>query len=284
MSESRAGCWTVTGEEVTGAGLRAPCVFASTPDAEPVNERVPLPETLYSQVKLAEAPPASTVPAAGAGATATAAAAVPVEATVGAASASSFTSAPPLLRANSVKAMRFWFADALAGETETEMERAPGACTVTVWLVAETGPTVLPALVSVPDDEMEKASVPLADTFQTQVKLLVVPLASTSPAGDGGEDESAAAAVPPVVTTGAGSASNRTPAPPVFRSVRTNDTCWRPADTRAGEAAAVAESAEGACTCTAGAAAAGGCTAVPLLASVPLAAEEKAIVPLPETS
>ena len=284
VSESRAGCWTVTGEEVTGAGLRAPCVFASTPDAEPVNERVPLPETLYSQVKLAEAPPASTVPAAGAGATATAAAAVPVEATVGAASASSFTSAPPLLRANSVKAMRFWFADALAGETETEMERAPGACTVTVWLVAETGPTVLPALVSVPDDEMEKASVPLPDTFQTQVKLLVVPPASTSPAGDGGEDESAAAAVPPVVTTGAGSASNRTPAPPVFRSVRTNDTCWRPADTRAGEAAAVAESAAGACTCTAGAAAAGGCTAVPLLASVPLAAEEKAIVPLPETS
>src|SRR5882672_6136066 len=149
------------------------------------------------------------------------------------------------------------------------MESAPGACTVTVWLAAETGPTVEPALVSVPLDETEKPSVPLPDTFQTQVKLLVAPPASTSPAGDGGDDESAAAAVPPVVTAGEDSASNRRPAPPVFWSVSTNDTCCRPADTRAGDAAAVAAS---------------GRNAVPLLVSVPLAAEEKVIVPLPETS
>jgi len=68
---------------------------------------VPLPETLYCQVKLPEAPPASTVPAAEGGTTATAAPAVPVEATVGAASASSFTSAPPVLRASSVKETKF---------------------------------------------------------------------------------------------------------------------------------------------------------------------------------
>src|ERR1700730_18419487 len=283
-SDSRPGCWTVTGEEVTGAGLRAPCVFASTPAAEPVNESVPLPETLYCQVKLAEEPPASTVPAAEAGATETAAPAVAVEATVGAGSASSFTSAPPVLRASSVKETRFWFADALAGETEAETESPPGACTVTAWLAAEIGPIVVPALVSVPLDETEKPSVPLPDTFQTQVKVLVAPPPSTSPAGDGGDDESAAAAVPPVVTTGAGRASSRTPAPPVFCSVSTNDTCCKPPDPRAGDAAAVAESAAGACTCTAGAVAAGGRTTVPLLVSVPLAAEEKVIVPLPETS
>ena len=45
-SESAPGCCTETGEEVTGAGASAPCVFASTPEAEPVKVSVPLPDTM----------------------------------------------------------------------------------------------------------------------------------------------------------------------------------------------------------------------------------------------
>ncbi len=249
-----------------------------------MNESVPLPETLYCQVKLIEPPEESTVPEADAGALVRAAPAVPVEVTEGEGSASSVTSAPPLLRASSVKETRFWPAEALAGEAEAEMESVPGACTVTGWLEAETGPTAVPAFTSVPEAEREKASVPLPEMFHTQVKVLVAPPARTSPAGEAGDEESAAAADPVGVATGAASASRRTPAPPVFCSVRTSEICWRPAETRAGEAAAVAERAPGACTCTAAAVAAGGRTAVPLSPSVPLAAAEKVSEPLPETS
>src|SRR2546422_670918 len=272
------------GDEVTGAGLSAPCVFISTPDAEPVKDRVPLPETSYLQVKLAELPPSSTVPAAEAGAAARVAPALPVAVIVGAARASSRTSAPPVLRMTRVKDTGFCPADALAGETGAETERAPGACTVTGWLTAVTAAIATPAFASVPEAEQEKASVPLPDTFHTQVKFLVAPLARRSPAGEGGEEDSVAAAGPPEVQVGAGSASSRTAAPPAFCRVRTNETCCSPADTCLGDAVAVAASVPGACTSTTGAAAAGGLTAVPLLPSVPLAVAAKASVPLPETS
>src|SRR5205085_12264347 len=75
-----------------------------------------------------------------------------------------------------------------------------------------------------------------------------------------------------------------TAAPPLFCSVRTSETCCSPADTCPGDAVAVAASAPGACASTAGADAAGGLTAVPRSASVPLAVAAKASVPLPETS
>src|SRR2546426_3220704 len=272
------------GDEATGAGLSAPCVFVSTPDAEPVKDRVPLPETSYLQVKLAELPPASTVPAAEAGAAARVAPALPVAAIAGAARASSRTPAPPVLRMTRVKDTGFCPADALAGETDAETERAPGACTVTGWLAAVTAGIATPAFASVPEAEQEKASVPLPDTFHTQVNVLVAPPARRSPAGEGGEEESAAAADPPVLQPGCGSASSRTAAPPVFCNVRTSETCCSPADTCPGDAVAVAASVPGACTSTTGAAAAGGLTAVPLLPSVPLAVAAKASVPLPETS
>src|SRR5437870_5945641 len=272
------------GDEVTGAGLRAPWIFGSTPDAEEVKDTVPLPLTSYRQVKLAELPPPSTVPAAEAGAAATVAPALPVAAMAGAGRASRRTSAPPVLRTISVRNTGFWPADALAGETDAETERAPGACTVTGWLAAVTRAIATPAFASAPEAEQENASVPLPDTFHTQVKVLVVPPARRSPAGEGGEEERAAAADPPAVTAGVGSASSRTAAPPAFCSVRTSETCCSPADTCPGDAVAVAASAPGACTSTAGADAAGGLTGVPLSASVPLAVAAKASVPLPETS
>src|SRR2546428_73461 len=155
------------------------------------------------------------------------------------------------------KATGFGPADRLAGETDAETERAPGACTVTGWLTAVTAAIATPAFASVPEAEQEKASVPSPDTFHTQVKFLVAPLARRSPAGEGGEEDSAAAAGPPEVQVGAGSASSRTAAPPAFCRVRTNETCCSPADTCLGDAVAVAASGPGACTSTTGAAAAG---------------------------
>src|SRR5438874_2661022 len=272
------------GDEVTGAGLSARWLFASTPDAEAVKDTVPLPLTSYRQVKLAELPPPSTVPAAEAGAPARVAPALPAAAMAGAGRASRRTSAPPVLRTISVSDTGFWPAEALAGETDAETERAPGACTVTGWLAAVTPAIATPAFASVPEAEQENASVPLPEAFHTQVKILVAPPARRSPAGEGGEEESEAAADPPAVTIGVGSASSRTAAPPVFCSVRTSETCCSPADTCPGDAVAVAASAPGACASTAGADAAGGLTGVPLSASVPLAVAAKARVPLPETS
>src|SRR2546427_10349103 len=133
------------GDEVTGAGLSAPCVFISTPDAEPVKDRVPLPETSYLQVKLAELPPSSTVPAAEAGAAARGPPALPVSVIVGAARASSRTSAPPGLRMTREKDTGFCPADALAGETDAETEKAPGDGTVTGWQTAANAESTTPA-------------------------------------------------------------------------------------------------------------------------------------------
>src|SRR5439155_9350344 len=98
------------GDEVTGAGLSARWLFASTPDAEAVKDTVPLPLTSYRQVKLAELPPPSTVPAAEAGAPAPARAApaLPAAAMAGAGRASRRTSAPPVLRTISVSDTGFW--------------------------------------------------------------------------------------------------------------------------------------------------------------------------------
>src|SRR5256712_3125482 len=182
------------------------------------------------------------------------------------------------------KATGFGPADRLAGETDAETERAPGACTVTGWLTAVTAAIATPAFASVPEAEQETASVPLPDTFDSQVKFLVAPLARRSPAGEGGEEDSVAAAGPPEVQVGAGRASSRTAAPPAFCRVRTNETCCSPADTCLGDAVAVAAGVPGACTSTTGAAAAGGLTPRPLLPLAPLAVAAKASVPLPETS
>src|SRR2546428_2637852 len=182
------------------------------------------------------------------------------------------------------KATGFGPADRLAGETDAETERAPGACTVTGGLRAVPAAIATPAFASVPEAEQEKASVPLPDTFHTQVKFLVAPLARRSPAGEGGEEDSAAAAGPPEVQVGAGSASSRTAAPPAFCRVRTNETCCSPADTCLGDAVAVAASVPGACTSTTGAAAAGGPSPGPLVASGSLAVSANASAPPPPTS
>src|SRR5437867_11638198 len=147
------------GDEVTGAGLRAPWVFASTPEAGEGKATVPLPLTSYRQVKLAELPPPSTVPAAEAGAAATVAPALPVAAMAGAGRASRRTSAPPIFRTISVRNTGFWPAAALAGETDAETERAPGACTVTGGLAADTPAIATPESASAPEAEQQSASV-----------------------------------------------------------------------------------------------------------------------------
>src|ERR1700682_4870673 len=67
----------VFGPADAGAGASAVPLFASLPLAEPENESVPLPETSYCQVNVADAPPASSVPAGEAGAAAPAAGAPP---------------------------------------------------------------------------------------------------------------------------------------------------------------------------------------------------------------
>src|SRR5438445_385640 len=272
------------GDEVTGAGLSAPCVFISTPDAEPVKDRVPLPETSYLQVKLAELPPSSTVPAAEAGAAARVAPALPVAVIVGAARASSRTSAPPVLRMTRVKDTGFCPADALAGETDAATERAPGACTVTGWLAAVTAAIATPAFASVPEAEQEKASVPLPDTFHTQVKSLVAPPARRSPAGEGGEEDGAAAAGPPAAQVGAGSGSSRSEAPPVLVAVSASWTRCSPAETRAGEAASESASAAGASIAIPALLAGAGARVAPVLDSVALADARQETVPLPEAS
>src|SRR2546422_609135 len=229
------------GDEVTGAGLSAPGVFIPTPAAEPVKDRVPLPETSYLQVKLAELPPSSTVPAAEAGAAARVAPALPVAVIVGAARASSRTSAPPVLRMTRVKDTGFCPADALAGETDAETERAPGgctaappafcrvrtnetccspadtclgdavavaasvpgACTSTTGAAAAGGLTAVPLLPSVPLAVAAKASVPLPETSYCQENVCDAPPGSTVPPVDGGMLASAAAA-DPLVRTGGG--------------------------------------------------------------------------------
>src|SRR5467141_3343380 len=86
-SESFAGCCTVFGPADAGAGASAVPLFASLPLAEPENESVPLPETSYCQVNVADAPPSSSVPAGEAGADAAVATALPVVETTGEGSA-----------------------------------------------------------------------------------------------------------------------------------------------------------------------------------------------------
>src|SRR6267378_2331087 len=100
-SESVAACCTVFGPADAGAGASVVPLFASFPLAEPENETVPLPETSYCQVKVADAPPASSVPAGEAGAAASVAAALPVLETTGEGSPFRRTAAPPALLSES---------------------------------------------------------------------------------------------------------------------------------------------------------------------------------------
>src|SRR3989442_1051903 len=132
------------GDEVTGAGLSAPCVFISTPDAEPVKDRVPLPETSYLQVKLVVAPLARRSPAGEGGEEDSAAAAGPPEVQVGAGSASSRTAAPPAfcrVRTNETCCSP---ADTCLGDAVAVAASVPGACTSTTGAAAAGGLTPVP--------------------------------------------------------------------------------------------------------------------------------------------
>src|SRR4030088_1332522 len=104
----------VLGPDDTGDGARAVPLFASLPLAEPENETVPLPATSYCQVNVADAPPASSVPAGEAGADATVAAALPVVETNGEGSAFRRTAAPPPLLSESANDNRCSPAEAFA--------------------------------------------------------------------------------------------------------------------------------------------------------------------------
>src|SRR5713226_2327363 len=117
-SESFAGCCTVTGPAAAGPDASGVPLFASTPLAEAEKESAPLPETSYCQVYVADAPPASSVPAVEAGAEATVAAALPVGERVGAGSASRRTAAPPALPSESASETRCSPAEAFAGVAE----------------------------------------------------------------------------------------------------------------------------------------------------------------------
>src|SRR5258708_14653125 len=125
-------------------------LFAWLPVAEPRNESVPLPETSYCQVNVADAPPASSVPAGEAGADASAAAALPVVETMGEGSAARRAAAPPALLSVSANDIRCSPAEAFAGVAEAVSESVAGACTTTVGEVTGVGAMVLPAFASFP--------------------------------------------------------------------------------------------------------------------------------------
>src|SRR6266851_3323188 len=116
-SESCAGCCTVTGLAAAGPGASAVALFASTP----------LAEASYCQVYVADAPPASSVPAVEGGAEATVATALPVAERVGAGSASRRTAAPPALLSESASETRCSPAETFAGVAEAVSESIAGA-------------------------------------------------------------------------------------------------------------------------------------------------------------
>src|SRR6202011_3575077 len=116
----------VFGPADAGAGASAVPLFASLPLAEPENESVPLPETSYCQVNVADAPPASSVPAGEAGADATVAAALPVVETTGEGSAFRRTAAPPPLLSASANDSRCSPAEVIAGVAEAVREGVAG--------------------------------------------------------------------------------------------------------------------------------------------------------------
>src|SRR5713226_8317991 len=163
-SESCAGCCTVTGLAAAGPGASAVALFASTPLAEAEKESAPLPETSYCQVYVADAPPASSVPAVEAGAEATVAAALPVAKMVGAGSALRRTAAPPALLSDSASETRCSPAETVPGVAAAEIESAAGACTVTVCEVTGVGTMAVPVFASLPLAPAVKASVPEPDS------------------------------------------------------------------------------------------------------------------------
>src|SRR5438445_650019 len=272
------------GDEVTGAGLRAPWIFASTPDAEEVKDTVPLPLTSYRQVKLAELPPPSTVPAAEAGAAATVAPALPVAAMAGAGSASRRTAAPPAFCSVRTSETCCSPADTCPGDAVAVAASAPGACTSTAGADAAGGLTGVPLSASVPLAVAAKARVPLPETSYCQENVCDAPPASTVPPADGGETATAAAADPVARTVGAGSRSSRSEAPPVLVAVSATWTRCSPAETRRGDAASESASAAGASIAIAAVLAAAGARVAPVLDSVALADARQETVPLPEAS
>src|SRR6266852_982872 len=163
-SASLAGCCTITGPAAAGPGVSAVALFASAPLAEAEKESVPLPETSYCQVYVADAPPASSVPAGKAGAEATVAAALPVAEMMGAGSASRRTAAPPALLSESASETRCSPAETVPGVAAAESESAAGTCTVTVCEVTGVGTMAFPVFASLPLAPAVKASVPAPDS------------------------------------------------------------------------------------------------------------------------
>ncbi len=157
-SESFAGCCTVTGPAAAGPDA------SGVPLAEAVKESTPLPETSYCQVYVADAPPASSVPAVEAGAEATVAAALPVAKMVGAGSASRRTAAAPALLSDSASETRCSPAETVPGVAAAESESAAGTCTVTVCEVTGVGAMAFPVFASLPLAPAVKASVPEPDS------------------------------------------------------------------------------------------------------------------------
>src|SRR5947207_3403107 len=242
-----AGFSTVAGPAVAAGAVTAVPALASVPEAQvvkerlplaqPENESVPLPDTSYCQVKVADAPPASSVPTGEAGADASVATTLPVVETTGEGSASKRTAAPPALLSESAKDNRCSPAENFAGVDEAVSESIAGACTTTVGEVTGVGAMVSPVFASLPLAPAVNASVPEPEIEYVQTKDRVASPARALPAGDAGEERSAAAAVPHTTTEGRGSALRITEAPPVFVAESVTETCWRPAETCVGLAA-----------------------------------------------
>src|SRR5882672_729498 len=273
----------VFGPADTGAGASALPLFASLPLAEPEKEMVPLPETSYCQVNVADAPPASSVPAGEAGADASAAVALPIVETTGEGSASKRTAAPPALLSESANDTRCSPAEAFAGVAEAVSESIAGACTTTVGEVTGEGAMVLPVFPSLPVAPAVNDSVPEPEIEYVQTNARVAPPVRVLPAGDAGEETKAAAAVPDTAIEGKVSALRMTDAPPVFVAESVTETCWSPAETCVGLAAMESESAPEVCTVTGPAGAGAGATALALLPSRPVADAVKLTVPTPPT-
>ena len=142
------------------------------------------------------------VPAGDAGEVRSVAAALPPLATVGGASASRMTDAPPVLVADSVTDTCWSPAETCVGVAAIESDSAPEVWTVTGPAGAGAGAMAAPLLPSCPVAEAVKLTVPAPPMFQVQIMLFDAPPGRTVPVALGGEPPTLAEAFPAEVTAG----------------------------------------------------------------------------------
>ena len=130
------------------------------------------------------------------------AAALPPLATVGGASASRMTDAPPVLVADSVTDTCWSPAETCVGVAAIESDSAPEVWTVTGPAGAGAGAVAVPLLPSCPVADAVKLTVPAPPMFQDQIRLFDTPPGRTVPAALGGEPARLAEALAVDVTAG----------------------------------------------------------------------------------